>query len=43
LRVASAIMLKNEFHCPYCGEPTKMEVRDRSLGRIDSPAGGAEG
>ena len=29
LRVAVAIILRNSFHCPYCHEPTAMEVRDR--------------
>lgn len=29
LRVALAILLKGSFRCPYCNEPTAMEVRDR--------------
>jgi len=29
LRVAIAIILRNSFHCPYCHEPTAMEVRER--------------
>jgi len=27
LRVAKDIVLRNGFRCPYCGEPTKCEVR----------------
>jgi hypothetical protein len=27
LRVAKDIVLRNGFSCPYCGEPTKCEVR----------------
>lgn len=30
LRVALAVLLKNSFHCPYCHEPTAVEVRQRS-------------
>jgi hypothetical protein len=30
LRVALAVLLKNSFHCPYCHEPTAIEVRERS-------------
>lgn len=33
LRVALAILLKGSFRCPYCNEPTLMEVRDRSQNR----------
>lgn len=29
LRVALAILFGHYFHCPYCHEPTAMEVRDR--------------
>lgn len=29
LRVAHSIFLKGYFRCPYCGEPTAMEVRER--------------
>lgn len=29
LRVAHSIFLKGYFRCPYCNEPTAMEVRDR--------------
>ena len=29
LRVASSITFKGNFRCPYCGEPTVMEVRQR--------------
>lgn len=29
LRVAHSILFKDMFRCPYCGEPTAMEVRDR--------------
>ena len=32
LRVALAILLRNSFHCPYCHEPTAMEVRERKRG-----------
>lgn len=30
LRVALAILFKGSFRCPYCNEPTAMEVRDRT-------------
>lgn len=30
LKVAHSVLLKNHFRCPYCGEPTAMEVRARS-------------
>ncbi len=33
LRVALAILLKGSFRCPYCNEPTLLEVRDRSQNR----------
>jgi hypothetical protein len=29
LRVACAILFRNTFHCPYCHEPTAMEVREK--------------
>jgi hypothetical protein len=29
LRVALSILFRNHFHCPYCGEPTAMQVRER--------------
>lgn len=29
LRVAVAVLLKNSFRCPYCNEPTVLEVRNR--------------
>jgi hypothetical protein len=29
LRVALAILFKNCFRCPYCHEPTVLEVRER--------------
>ena len=29
LRVAHSIFLKGYFRCPYCNEPTAMEVRER--------------
>lgn len=29
LKVASSIIFKDSFRCPYCGEPTSMEVRQR--------------
>lgn len=30
LRVALAILFRKSFRCPYCNEPTALEVRDRS-------------
>lgn len=30
LRVALAILFRNSFRCPYCNEPTAMEVRNRN-------------
>jgi hypothetical protein len=30
LRVALAVLCLNRFHCPFCGEPTAMEVRPRN-------------
>lgn len=29
LRVAASILFTNHFRCPYCNEPTGMEVRSR--------------
>ena len=29
LRVALGILLRNTFYCPYCHEPTAMEVREK--------------
>jgi DNA-directed RNA polymerase subunit RPC12/RpoP len=29
LRVAKSILLAGSFRCPYCGEPTAMQVRQR--------------
>lgn len=29
LEVAQSILFKGSFRCPYCGEPTAMEVRER--------------
>ena len=29
LRVACSIIFKRSFRCPYCGEPTAMQVRER--------------
>lgn len=33
LRVALAILLKNSFRCPYCHEPTALEVRTSAHNR----------
>lgn len=33
LRVAISVFLKGYFRCPYCGEPTAMEVRERGTRR----------
>ena len=30
LRVALAVLFRNSFLCPYCHEPTALEVRDRN-------------
>lgn len=30
LRVAISILFKNTFRCPYCHEPTVLEVRERT-------------
>lgn len=38
LRVATGVLLRDRFLCPYCGEATKMAVREpATVGRIDSP------
>lgn len=29
MRVATSILTKNSFRCPYCNEPTALEVRQR--------------
>ncbi len=29
LRVANGILFRNHFRCPYCSEPTSLEVRTR--------------
>jgi hypothetical protein len=29
LRVALAVLCLNRFHCPFCGEPTALEIRPR--------------
>ena len=31
LRVATSIIFNNHFRCPYCNEPTVLEVRQRRL------------
>lgn len=28
LRVAIAVLFKNQFRCPYCNEPTELEVKE---------------
>ncbi|MGC4014300.1 MAG: hypothetical protein QM755_07240 [Luteolibacter sp.] len=43
LRVAGGILFKGAFQCPYCGEPTKLSVREKTVGGIDSHLGGTEG
>lgn len=30
LRVASDILFHNSFHCPYCNEPTVLQVRRKT-------------
>lgn len=30
LRVALAVLFRNSFQCPYCHEPTVMQVRDKN-------------
>ncbi len=43
LRVATSVMFQNHFQCPYCGEATKIAVRERLVaGRIDSPQAASE-
>lgn len=29
LRVATSVLLKGSFHCPYCHEPSVLKVRER--------------
>lgn len=29
IRVAAGVLFKGSFRCPYCNEPTAMQVRDR--------------
>ena len=36
LRVAVAALLTGSFRCPYCGEPSMLEVRERGGYRADS-------
>jgi len=43
LRVAGGILFRGAFQCPYCGEPTKLMVREKTVGGIDSHLGGTEG
>lgn len=31
LKVASSIIFQNHFRCPYCNEPTALEVRHRRI------------
>lgn len=31
LKVATSIILTNSFRCPYCNEPTVLEVRQRKM------------
>lgn len=33
LRVGTAVLLTGKFRCPYCGEPSTLEVRDPSRPR----------
>lgn len=40
LRVALAIMFTERFRCPYCNEPTAMEVREKLSG--SRPRGSSE-
>lgn len=42
LRVACGVVFQGAFNCPYCGEPTKLMVRERATGGIDSRDGGTE-
>lgn len=32
LEVARSVIFKGSFRCPYCGEPTAMQVRERRRG-----------
>lgn len=37
LQVATSVLFRDHFHCPYCGEATKIALRERpTAGRIDS-------
>jgi cytochrome bd-type quinol oxidase subunit 1 len=31
LRVAMMVLFKGRFHCPYCHEPSVLEVRERNM------------
>ena len=31
LKVATSIILRNNFRCPYCNEPTVLEIRQRRV------------
>ncbi len=31
LMVATSILVRDHYRCPYCGEPTAMEVRSRKV------------
>jgi hypothetical protein len=37
LRVAIGVILSNSFRCPYCNEPTRVEVRQRNRGNRGTP------
>jgi hypothetical protein len=44
LRVATNVLFRDFFQCPYCGEATKIAVRERMQpGRIDSSQSASEG
>jgi DNA-directed RNA polymerase subunit RPC12/RpoP len=37
LQVATSVLFRDHFHCPYCGEATKIALKERpTTGRIDS-------
>lgn len=43
LHVATHVLFFDYFQCPYCGEATKISLRERPVaGRIDSPATASE-
>ena len=43
LQVATSVLFRDHFQCPYCGEATKIAVRERVVaGRVDSPCAAAE-